>query len=524
MIFGYLAILQIYMYHCSSAVIAGPFEAPSNPLHLDNDLGHFGVEDVEGMNTQNPTNHRHIQDLRPHVLKISESSVGGKSDKQQYDTVYEDINKMEKKKYNPTPIDWQTSKKRQGIYQNNCSTSGPGSGSSSSTQTDSKIQEITLFGNIIQAESNYMLDIRKFSTHRMNRLCVYLSRYLVKQFTSTVKERVHKSLSWQGILKAYQQFKDPIFAPFVYFIMLRGLTKDLWYRVQILSSFILAEFYKLESKDGDLIEPQKIYQFMLWHTEMIYCLTNPKLLEHIKEKETISSKDSKEEMHRGTSPLSKILSALASEMRFWRLCEKPTRASEWAALYLKNYWRKDCSSRYPGLPESNTPPISNAEDWERISMIIMNSHTLSKQSEFNLLLDELTYNEPIMGPNSLFFSINVSEDDIDFNQDMKEITTQLDMLKLRQDLQDIQESNIYQGLGVWMDLHAKGDLRFSDPFCVTAIYNFLESRSPGIDLNVFWKNMQAHEKRRKYYCAKSLRNYRSSKKQNPYMDKKSKPA
>ncbi|KAH9825065.1 hypothetical protein DFH28DRAFT_942654, partial [Melampsora americana] len=510
--YWYLAILKIYIYHFSGAVIGRPFEGPSYSLNINDNLLHSGVQNLEKPYLQDPTNHNCIEGLREHVVESSDCPVGS-------------VNMLFKEQGTQTPINQQTNKKRKDMHQDHSSTPGLESRTRcrNSIQADSNIQEISLFGNIIKIEPAYKLDIRKVSTHRVNRLCVYYARYLVKEFTSKVRQRVDKLLSPQNLLESYKQYKDSLFAPFVYFMMLRGLPKVVWDRVQILSSFIIAEFYKLESKEGKAVESSKIYKFILWHTEMTYHLTNPKLLEHINKKEAIFLENSNEGIPQGTSPISKFLSALANGVRFGNFCDKSSRVSEWAALYLQNYWVRDYHSDYPGVPDPNTPPTSMTQEWDRISKIILDLHSSREQHEFNFLLDKMTINEPIIGANPFILSMKTLEDDVDFNPDIRDIEGQSYQLKIRQDLLDIQDSNIYQGLGVWMDLHAKGVLSFSDPFCVTSVFNFLESRNPGVDLNLFWKNMQTHEKRRRYYCTKSLMTHAKSRKAGrPLSGKRSK--
>jgi hypothetical protein len=216
-------------------------------------------------------------------------------------------------------------------------------------------------------------------------------------------------------------------------------------------------------------------------------------------------------MQRGNSPIANISSAISSDNCLQKLCANPKRASEWAAVYLKNYWVRDSSRNYPGLPELKSNQTLITQDWDRISEIILQPHSSRKQCEFDVLLVVFSNNEPMIGDNPLASFMKKCEENIDFNHDMMVIKSELNQLKIRQDLQEIQNSNIYQGLGVWMDLHAKGNSSFSDPFCVTSVFIFLESGNPEVDIDLFWKYMQTHERRRRYHCMKSFRSYSKSK-------------
>ncbi|EGF97341.1 uncharacterized protein MELLADRAFT_70056 [Melampsora larici-populina 98AG31] len=420
-------------------------------------------------------NHRLIETSKTNTLRISEVSEGNR-------------NSQEKEGYNQSLVNQYTNQKRKEIHPDEPNTSHLSSEerSKEGSKIHSIVQEMTLFGKKIKANSFHKINIRNFATHKMNRLCMLYSRHLVEELTSSIISRFKKEKGLQYQSDLFEQYNTSLFAPFVYFVLLRDPRKAVWDCLLSTTTSIMVEFHKQESRLEEVCDTQKLYKFMLWHTEMMYHLTNPKLLDHFKKYQDILTQSSITEINKGRCPLSAILSMIASKLSFERLFGRSQGMSKVSASYLEAYWRKDYEYNYPVSGNSNSLQSSIKQDWDRMSQLILESCTLENSFDFFLVKEEL-------------------------NQET-----------IRQDLSDMKDLNFFHGLKFWMKQHEKQKMKFSDPFCVTALFNFLQSRSPGIDLGLFWKAFQENERKRKSDCARTSDYYYSFRKFKLSKSKKSK--
>ncbi|KAH9821616.1 hypothetical protein DFH28DRAFT_526495 [Melampsora americana] len=485
----YLVISQIFVGCHFNKVIAGPFEVSSHsPISspiLENNIGSSGTKYVEKPNTQRLGNDGYIGTPETHPLRIHKGFHRGRRllDKEE--------------QYNQVSMHQSLNLKRKEIQQDELSAMGSQDICKQDSGQCSNVQEITLFGKRIKVNPDNTVNIRNFITQKMNRLCMFYARYLVEEFTYAIRHRLKsaKEIQYQeGSLKDYH---NSLFAPFVYFILLRDPKKSVWYRLVAITSHIMVEFHKQESSSGKVCSTEKLHKFMLWHTEMMYHLTNPKLLDHLNSQEEMFTQKSKKRPNRGKFSLSIILSLLSNESSFERFFQqKLTYRSNLAASYLQTFWHKDYEHHYPESGPSDSPPFSIEHEWNKISKSILGSCTSSHTPEFFAGLHGLNPSQPIIGTNLMMLPLKITENQKELKHDLFEIKEILNQDDLRKDLSEIRQSNIYQGLKQWMQMHEKQGLVFSDPFCVTAVFNFLNPKITAINLNSFWKGVEEDEKLR----------------------------
>ncbi|KAH9825064.1 hypothetical protein DFH28DRAFT_877858 [Melampsora americana] len=376
-------------------------------------------------------------------------------------------------------MDQHTNHKRKEIHQEESNTIGFGSQESKRSEggsnSQSTIEEMTAHGKRIKANPIQTIDLRNLATDKMNRLCVFYSRYLVEEFTYSMINKFKREKGLQYHPDLFKQYNTSLFAPFVYFILLRDPRKAVWDRVLSITGSIIVEFHKQESRSGGVYDSEKLYTFMLWHTEMMYYLTNPKLLDHINRYQDILTQSSITEINRQACPIAVVLSMISSKLSFERLFERSQGLSKLSASYLTSYWNKDYEHNYPVSRRSNNLQSSIKKEWDRISKSILESCTLTNPMGF-------------------------------FN-DLSEIKEERNQEKIRQDLSERKDSTLFQGLVFWIKKHEEQKMKFSDLFCVTAIFNFFESKSSGIDYDLFWKEFEKHEIKRKHKCARKTDYY-----------------
>ncbi|EGG05515.1 uncharacterized protein MELLADRAFT_63912 [Melampsora larici-populina 98AG31] len=451
-----------------------------SPISGD-DIAQSATTTLEYFRTEAPINLKSIGTPETHSLKISEGLTGSRNSKETQVPMDQSFRQKGKEiqqdKWNTMDMRYQEIFKK-----------GPGSHSND--------QEIVLFGKRIKVNPGKTINIRDFASHKMNRICMVYARYLVEEFTSLMIVRLCGATGLQPQSTSLKQYDNLLFAPFVYFILLRDPKKAVWDRLVAITSLIMVGFHQRESISGEIFSTKKLQQFMLWHTEMMYHLTNPKLLDYVNEQEIMCKQSSNTGMNRGRFPLSIILSVLSNQASFKRLFKQALRHQyNLAASYLQNFWYRDYQNHYPGSEKSDIPKISVEQEWNRISKSILESCQLNNRSDFFSALKELNSDEPMIGEDAMMLPLKNIKGPKDFNNDLSEI--KLNQENLRTDLVKIKESNILQGLKVWMEMHERQEIGFSDPFCVTAVFDFLGSKRPSIDVNVFWKHMEGYEKSKK---------------------------
>ncbi|KAH9814928.1 hypothetical protein DFH28DRAFT_286391 [Melampsora americana] len=358
------------------------------------------------------------------------------------------------------------------------------------------ISEQTLcpaLGDTSTSDFAHKMEIRSLPHENMNKLCIQFSKHLSAMFATQVRQQFSSLASKTYPAEVSQIWDQSTLAPMTYFLLLRNPTKPQWDRIQTLSTFALVAFYDLDPESARDPKNEKRFQFLLWHTEMMYHLTNPELLWFVNEKEEKFRDKSFYKSIKTNSTLSRFLLDLANETSFNAAIKAPSKLLNKFKKYLLTHWQVDYSKNYPFHGSSNKSKRVLKDEWMEIEKKISEWPLIGNMNKYNLYGKE---NERIMSEESLKSLFGISPIQEDFLVDLKKIKEDSKRERIREYLKNLNHHNIHQVLAVWMKFHSPKRLKSIDPFCSTALVNYIDpSRSQTI-FDDFLKYFEKYDKSR----------------------------
>lgn len=265
---------------------------------------------------------------------------------------------------------------------------------------------------------SHKMDIRNLPHENMNKLCIQFTKYFSELFEIQVRQQFISLSSRTYPLEVLKIWDKSTLAPMIYFLLLRNPTKSQWDRIQTISAFILVGFYEMDSKSAMDPNSEKRFQFLLWHTEMMYHLTNPNLLHYVNEQEENWRDDDLYKSHRTTSKLSRILLLLANQTSFIDPSRRLSAMLDFVKKHLSSHWQVDYSKGYPFQGNSNGTGRVLKDEWMKISRKIAKCPSFGSMEKYS---PSEKPNERIMSEESLkaIFGNNAVQGE--FGLDLKKI-------------------------------------------------------------------------------------------------------
>ncbi|KAH9818112.1 hypothetical protein DFH28DRAFT_961879 [Melampsora americana] len=367
----------------------------------------------------------------------------------------------------------------------------------SGVKEPSKIESLTPAQNMHPGNENnsgsaHRVDIRRLPQENLNGLCVQFTKHLSKEFCTEVRQLFNSFATKKYPPEASNTWNQETLSPMVYFLVMRNPTKSQWNRIQSISAYFLLTFYEMDPEAAKDPNSEKRFQFLLWHTEMMYHLTNPSLLHYVNQQEEQSINDDVPvSKFRSNSRISQLLLLLANEGSFKRRLKYRPRFLETTEGFLSDVWIDDYKNNYPHSSNSNKPIRVIQDEWMEISRKISAYSSIGNMNKYSLSSKE---DQPMISIESLREVFGLATVDKYFLHDLKDINSKRE--DIRKDFMNLHRCNILDVLGIWMKSHHEQHVKFSDPFGGTALLSYIDPTRSDTSFEFYFTQMQRINKRK----------------------------
>ncbi|KAH9816251.1 hypothetical protein DFH28DRAFT_891681 [Melampsora americana] len=120
------------------------------------------------------------------------------------------------------------------------------------------------------------IDIKTFHQHTPDKMCsaaaIYYTRDLIMNLSDrySYQAQLTQCPSWE---LGKQIWTSERLLPFVYFVVACNPSRKIWRHIKLFTTLVLRTYHKLSVKNKTISDEEKLTQFLLWHTEVMYHTT-----------------------------------------------------------------------------------------------------------------------------------------------------------------------------------------------------------------------------------------------------------
>ncbi|KAH9814308.1 hypothetical protein DFH28DRAFT_1095781 [Melampsora americana] len=210
------------------------------------------------------------------------------------------------------------------------------------------------------------IDIKTFHQHTPDKMCsaaaIYYTRDLIMNLSDRYSYRAQLTQcpSWE---LGKQIWTSERLLPFVYFVVACNPSRKIWRHIKLFTTLLLRTYHKLSVENKTISDEEKLTQFLLWHTEVIYHTTL--LAPMVKSSRTAQMRVP------GLSTLSRVFLLINDHDGFEKTC-KNQNCQSMLHRHISETFEMDYQLGYPITKPNQIIHGATSENWNTKSNEIRN--------------------------------------------------------------------------------------------------------------------------------------------------------
>ncbi|KAH9821946.1 hypothetical protein DFH28DRAFT_1104283 [Melampsora americana] len=239
------------------------------------------------------------------------------------------------------------------------------------------------------------IDIQKFYLHVPDKMCSAAALHFTKDLMQNMEKKylLRNKQSKYPTWDAGQQLWTPnTLLPFVYFVVSCNPNMRIWEHIKNVTAYTLKVYHHCCAKAKNCSDQEKLAQFLLWHTDVIYHITKlgPKIESSGGEIKKISSLKLTTP---GLSPLARTFSLIHSDEAYENFMQSTARKHHTLERYVSKTFENDYQKGYPNYNTNQRQHVPVWKDWKEKSYKI----TITADNvQWPILHSERNDSEPIL--------------------------------------------------------------------------------------------------------------------------------